>query len=252
VYKSTDGGGTWGARNTGLTNTGVGLLAIDPTTPTTLYAGVAGGGPVKAGMFKSTDGATSWHPIGGPETGPGGITALAIDPLTPTTLYAGSAEGPLSKSTDGGGTWKAANSGIPSGTSGEGQALAIDPHTPRTLYAGTFGRGVFKSTDGAGSWKPLNSGLANTYIGGLAIDPTAPGTVYAGTGGGVFDIEQVSGCVGDCTGAGTVAISDLITLVNIALGTAQASACPHGVPSGAEVNIALIVQAVKNALDGCV
>jgi hypothetical protein len=39
--------------------------------------------------------------------------------------------------------------------------------------------------------------------------------------------------------------------VNIALGTAPPSACPHGIPSGAAVDIALLVQAVNNALDGC-
>jgi hypothetical protein len=39
--------------------------------------------------------------------------------------------------------------------------------------------------------------------------------------------------------------------VNVALGNAQAEACPHGVPSGAEVNVALIIQAVNSALSGC-
>ena len=58
-------------------------------------------------------------------------------------------------------------------------------------------------------------------------------------------------CAGDCSGMSSVAITDLITLVNIALGTAQASACPHGVPSGATVNITMIIQAVNNALNGC-
>ena len=48
-----------------------------------------------------------------------------------------------------------------------------------------------------------------------------------------------------------MAINELITLVNIALGTAQPSACPHGVPSGADVDVALIIQAVNNALNGC-
>ena len=44
----------------------------------------------------------------------------------------------------------------------------------------------------------------------------------------------------------------LLTLVGIALGNARPSACPNGVPSGAEVDIALILQAVNNALNGCV
>ena len=70
-------------------------------------------------------------------------------------------------------------------------------------------------------------------------------------GGGVLAIDQVGACVGDCDGGGSVTIDELITLVNIALGNAQPSACQHGVPSGAEVNVALIIQAVNNALNGC-
>jgi hypothetical protein len=58
-------------------------------------------------------------------------------------------------------------------------------------------------------------------------------------------------CAGDCSNDGQVTIDELITLVNIALGNAQPSACPHGVPSGAEVNVALIIQAVNNALTDC-
>jgi hypothetical protein len=50
--------------------------------------------------------------------------------------------------------------------------------------------------------------------------------------------------------AGT-AIGELITLVNIALGSAQPSACAHGVPDGAAVDIALLIRAVNNALSGC-
>jgi hypothetical protein len=58
-------------------------------------------------------------------------------------------------------------------------------------------------------------------------------------------------CVGDCNTDGQVTIDELLTLVNIALGSAEAAACPHGVPSGAEVDIALILHAVNNALNAC-
>lgn len=58
-------------------------------------------------------------------------------------------------------------------------------------------------------------------------------------------------CVGDCDGNGQVTVDELLTLVNIALGNAPPSACPHGVPSGASVDVALIIQAVNNALNGC-
>ena len=58
-------------------------------------------------------------------------------------------------------------------------------------------------------------------------------------------------CIGDCSGTHTVAVDDVITLVNIALGTVERAACAHGVPSAAEVNVAVIIQAVNSALKGC-
>jgi hypothetical protein len=39
--------------------------------------------------------------------------------------------------------------------------------------------------------------------------------------------------------------------MNIVLGNALASACPHGVPDGGVVDIALLIQAVNNALGEC-
>jgi hypothetical protein len=67
----------------------------------------------------------------------------------------------------------------------------------------------------------------------------------------VTPTARIIRCLGDCSGTHTVAVNDVITLVNIALGTAQPSACPEGIPSGAQVNVALIIQAVNNALSGC-
>jgi len=58
-------------------------------------------------------------------------------------------------------------------------------------------------------------------------------------------------CVGDCDASGSVTVDELITLVNIALGDAEPSACVDGMPSGSQVDIALIMQAVNNALNGC-
>jgi hypothetical protein len=58
-------------------------------------------------------------------------------------------------------------------------------------------------------------------------------------------------CVGSCNGDASVTINELITLVGIALETLPQSACMQGVPSGAPVDIALLVRAVGNALTGC-
>jgi photosystem II stability/assembly factor-like uncharacterized protein len=110
------------------------------------------------------------------------IRALAIDPANPATLYAGALDGGVFKSTDSGGTWAAANTGL---TTPYVNALAIDPSTPATLYAGTSG-GVFKSTDSGRTWAAANTGLTNLYVRALAIDRSTPTLLYAGTWGGVF------------------------------------------------------------------
>ena len=58
-------------------------------------------------------------------------------------------------------------------------------------------------------------------------------------------------CAGDCSGLGQVTVPDLITLARIVLGEAHASACPDGIPSGSQVDVVLITQAVNNTLKGC-
>ena len=86
----------------------------------------------------------------------------------------------------------------------------------------------------------------------LAIDPHTPSTLYAGTGGGVFSIQQVATCTGDCDGSGAVGVNEIITLVNIVLGTAQPLVCANGgLPIGGDVTIAVLIQAVNSALNGC-
>jgi hypothetical protein len=61
VFKSTNGGGSWSAINTGLPSAGFVVLAIDRVTPTTLY--------------KSTDGASSWQAANTASTGNTYVTA---------------------------------------------------------------------------------------------------------------------------------------------------------------------------------
>src|SRR5258708_7951909 len=59
-------------------------LAVDPATPTTLYAGTQGGG-----AFKSTNGGASWNTVNSGLPLNAVVQVLAIDPATPATLYAG-------------------------------------------------------------------------------------------------------------------------------------------------------------------
>ena len=55
VFKSTNGGASWSAVNSGLTETKVWALAINPTTTSTLYVATNYGG-----VFKSTNAGASW------------------------------------------------------------------------------------------------------------------------------------------------------------------------------------------------
>ena len=182
-------------------------LAIDPATPSTLYAGTYG-----RGVFKSANGGASWSAANTGLTNTN-VRALAINPATPSTLYAGTWDdvsvGGVFKSTDGGAAWSAVNSGL---TTTDVRALVIDPATPSTLYAGT--ESVYKSTNGGALWTAANTGLTNPYVNALAIDPTTPSTLYAGTrGGGVFDMQQIppsvamSSPASDPTNASPIAVS---------------------------------------------
>ena len=82
----------------------INVLAIDPKTPATLYAGIWGG------VFKSTNGGGNWSAVNTGLTATS-VWALAIDPTTPATLYAGT-EGGVFKSTNGGANWSAVNTSL--------------------------------------------------------------------------------------------------------------------------------------------
>lgn len=56
-------------------------------------------------------------------------------------------------------------------------------------------------------------------------------------------------CVGDCDGSGITTADEIITLVDVHAG--QGTVCPQGIPSGAEVDLPLILMAVNNALSAC-
>jgi photosystem II stability/assembly factor-like uncharacterized protein len=173
VFKTTNGGSSWNAVNSGLSNLSIEELAIDPTNPNTIYAGAGA-----SGVYKTTNGGSSWNAV---NSGLSNlfINTLAIDPTNPNTIYAGAgASGGVFKTTNGGSSWNAVNSGLSNLSIEE---LAIDPTNPNTIYAGTFGGGVHKTTNGGSSWNAVNSGLPDLLINSLAIDPTNPSTIYAGS-----------------------------------------------------------------------
>jgi hypothetical protein len=95
MLKSTNAAVSWQTVNTGLPNTTdaaceycigtILALVMDPTTPTTLYAGTV------TGIYETMNGGGSWQLVNTNLSGETYATVLAIDPSAPTTLYAGTA-----------------------------------------------------------------------------------------------------------------------------------------------------------------
>ena len=81
------------------------VLAIDPATPTTLYAGTEW-----LGMFKRTTDDASWSTIND-GLNAAHVNALAINPAMPATIYAGTMGG-VFNSTNGGENWSEVNMGL--------------------------------------------------------------------------------------------------------------------------------------------
>ena len=179
VYKTTNGGKTWVAVNSGLTNTTIHALALDPVDDQIVFVGTT-----KGGVFKSIDGGENWHPVN-KGLSQDYVGVLTIDPANGQIIYVGTNGGGVYKSIDGGESWQPMNSGL---TNPLIYAIAIDPTDSQTIYAGTYGGGVFKSTDGAENWIDPNTGsnFHNKRIHSLAIDPLRSHFIYAGASEGVF------------------------------------------------------------------
>jgi photosystem II stability/assembly factor-like uncharacterized protein len=186
VFKSTDGGRTWQAANTGLFNFFIRDLVLDPAAPETLYLS-AGDLPNVAGVYKSTNGGASWINVSGglpkppPLCGCGGllpITDLAIDLHGSHRLYA-----VAGGSVYLGPAWVPAGPGLE--TANGALTVETDPSSSTVVYAGT-NRGVYKSTDAGAHWAAATSGLGSRPVRALAVDPRNPRNVYAGTDVGVF------------------------------------------------------------------
>ena len=148
-------------------------LARDPSTPSTVYAGI-----LNDFVVKSTDGGESWTAL---SAGPISVIDLAIDPKTPTVVYAAVNFVGVFKTSDGGDTWML----LPSSPTIVFH-VTIEPGSPSKLYA--YGGPPVTSTDGGTTWNFIKlpcsgSGFhtACPAIVTVSVDPTIPSTVYLGT-----------------------------------------------------------------------
>ncbi len=85
----------------------------------------------------------------------------------------------------------------------------------------------------------------------LADWECAAGLIAVGIPQEAFGADVVP-CMGDCLGDNQVTVDELITMVNIALGNAEMSACENGDNNDdGQITVDEILTAVNFALNGC-
>jgi len=189
IWKTTDAGVVWSPIFDGQTVGSIGALAVAPSDPKIIYAGT-GETDIREdlssgnGVYKSTDGGSTWSYIGLEDTRQ--ISRIAIDPQNPSIVYVGAlghVYGPsedrgVYKSVDGGAHWaRVLGLGPEIGISD----LAMCASVPQLLFAGAWhtrrppwssyapvdgpGGGLYRSQDAGKTWSRLigngNGGSGN-------------------------------------------------------------------------------------------
>lgn len=209
IFASSDGGKTWTADNTDLSNQNV--LAVSVKARGMVFVGTFGGGVYRSnngndsrwvqvnsglgstevtclevdqnggvyagtstgGVYHSVDNGESWDAVGDLHEY---VNAIAVD--GGGSVLVGTSYG-IYRTNDSGTTWTKDNTGL---TCKDVWSLVIDQHG--RVFAATNGGGVFRSLDGGGSWVQVNEGLASKNAASVAVCPT--GKLFVGTTEGVF------------------------------------------------------------------
>lgn len=184
VWKTNDFGRTWQPIFDQEPTGSIGAIEVAPSDPNVIYVGSGEGLhrpdlSVGDGIYKSTDGGTTWTHLGlrdGQQ-----ISQMAVDPRDPKRLFvavAGHPYGPnpergVYRSTDGGASFQKVLFNDDNIGAGD---VKIAPSDPNIVYATLWearegpwenaewsgtGGGIYKSTDGGQTWLPLAGGLPN-------------------------------------------------------------------------------------------
>ncbi|MCZ6899195.1 MAG: glycosyl hydrolase [Bacteroidetes bacterium] len=201
IFKTSDGGKTWQKILYRNERTGAIDLVIDPGNPKILYASfwevyrkpwiLSSGGP-GSGIFKSTDGGTSWNEItrnpGLPEGTLGKIT-LTVSGADSKRVYANieAENGGLYRSDDGGATWNLINNHRDLWQRAfYFLRVVADPIDKETVYVLSFR--LLKSTDGGKTFDRLPESHADHHD--LWINPQNNSLMIEGNdGGGVVSVN---------------------------------------------------------------
>ena len=201
VWKTTDGGKTWTPLMDFEPTLAVGAIAVDPVTPSTIYVGTGEPAPYIGyaghGLFKSTDGGTTFTPLAQAPFDGLVVSRLVLDGAA-GAVYASAMFGAAGRgvncnsdydapgqgvyrSPDGGKTWKMLRPG-------KIVDLEVDASvTPRRILISDFDVGVFRSEDDGGTWQapvglPTGQGSPRAHRIELAFSAANPAVVYAGLG----------------------------------------------------------------------
>ena len=200
VWKTTNGGSSWApvfdsAIAAGQTGMAIGAIAVDASNTNTIYVGtgeanLSGDSYFGGGVFKSTDGGTSWAKVGG-ATMPDrchvsdikvrGTTIIAA--LERYGRYDPGCNAGIYRSTDGGATWTRRQAPLSNGS--KVGAFDIAAGGANTWYATFYFDGVYKSTDDGVTWKLTNPTTGSNAIlfgtygrPAIAVAPSDPNWVY--------------------------------------------------------------------------
>lgn len=180
IYKSTDGGSTWGiawnSRNSFNNGDYSYDVEVDPNNPLNVYFTAH-----RNGVYRSVNGGATWLVTDDVNDRTARKLLVISDPqgMVYQSLY--DIDG-VYKTTDSGGTWTADRSGLPSPL--YGFALGRDSANSNSLYLGTGDRGVYKSStdlSGPASWAQF--GLESNFIWAFGMVPGSSPALYAATGG---------------------------------------------------------------------
>lgn len=140
-------------------------------------ASIAFAGSASGGLFKSTDGGTSWKAMTD-KLPTLAVGSLAFDPVDPDVMYMGTGEGSnnwdavygdgIYKSTDGGESWTNVMAGVIKDQDLAVNDVVVHPADRNMIYAATtYGGGsgaLMRSTDGGAEWKAVLNGPARAVL----------------------------------------------------------------------------------------
>jgi photosystem II stability/assembly factor-like uncharacterized protein len=215
VWKTTDGGQTWGNISDGYFGGSIGSIQVAASDENVIYVGggektVRGNVSYGYGIWKTEDAGKTWKNVGLKDGRH--ISRIRIHPKDANIAYA-AVMGDLYKSSETRGVYRTKDGGqnwervLFANADAGATDLILDPNNPRVIYASTWrirrtpyslssggeGSALWKSTDGGDTWDKISDkkGMPKLPHGiiGVAVSPVQRDLVYAiveAKNGGVF------------------------------------------------------------------